>query len=126
MDTGLKDKLLTDECKSQMLTWVIKGSVKWYKEELGQPPRVMQAAFQGYVDENGYLAKFLQLHCIEGQELLVESVTLLERYNFYNVPITASKLKSKMAARGFIYKNVSRIGLKRGNYYIGIALVEQA
>lgn len=125
IDAKLKFRLQTDDCKSQLLTWLVKGAVKWYGEGLGEPPQVMQAAFSSYMEENDLLSKFLGEHCTEGQELLTDSVALLKKYNWHNpVSITASKLKAKMTARGFKYKNVSRVGLKRGNYYHGIALNE--
>ena len=62
-DPSLKDKLLTPEAQQQLLTWLVRGAVKWYKEGLGPQPQSMKDAYSTYRCENDFVKNFVNEYC---------------------------------------------------------------
>jgi len=62
-DTSLKEKLHTAFAQEQLLAWLVQGSVKWFKEGLGEQPQSMKDALLSYKEENDRLKLFIDAMC---------------------------------------------------------------
>ena len=62
-DKELGDKLGTNECQQQLLTWLVKGAVAWQRDGLPLLPDKMKMAVQAYVADNDHLQDFLDQSC---------------------------------------------------------------
>ena len=123
IDPDLADKLTTPEVLSQLLTWMVKGAVRWYQGGLPQPPAKMQAALQEYLEENDTVAKFIKEHCIVGRDHKVETRTFLETFvHTTGQTITTQLMARKMGQRGFKKKQEARSVPGRPVVFEGITL----
>jgi len=114
-DTSLKEKLHTAFAQEQLLTWLVQGSVKWFKEGLGEQPQSMKDALISYKEENDRLKLFIDAMC-ERSPISLEKKDILKSGYYVNagdfkdrfvahcgVKYTQKELIDKMAAKGLKY-----------------------
>ena len=122
MDPSLVAKLTCKNGKEQLLVWLVKGAVNWYREGLGVPPAALQASTQEYIADNDAVGGFIRDHCIVDSKSSVGVTEFREAYNAASdTPLDSKRLKKKMQIRGFVYKQVKTCGeVKR--IYQGVML----
>lgn len=110
LDATLSDKLATQDCQEQLLVWLVRGAVRWYRDGLGKAPARMQTALQAYLDENDVLAQFLQEYCDVDPtaEVLVADFRAAVAATLQG--FQTATLKRKMQAKGFQYCKTRRTG----------------
>lgn len=109
-------KDLKEQLRREMpgiLTWAVKGCLKWRAEGLGRPPEV-EAAQNEYRTDSDELAQFLEEMTDPGSsdDHKVASSTLFAAYKewatqggFY--PLNVRRFKEKMEARGYQSKRLT-------------------
>jgi P4 family phage/plasmid primase-like protien len=121
-DNNMKDKLTTHENSEQLLTWLVQGSVKWYKSGLGVQPQQMVNAFDEYYAENDTLSNFINESCEIMPEYYVNAGEFRKEYmSVQNVRIKQKDLEKKMVKRGF-HPGRPKVGTKQVKSYIGLKL----
>lgn len=63
-DPGLLEKLKTE--LPGILTWIVDGAVRYFKDGIGSPPEQVQAATKAYRKESDTLREFIEEKCIIG------------------------------------------------------------
>ncbi|KAF9103376.1 hypothetical protein BGX27_010609 [Mortierella sp. AM989] len=114
-------KLLQEQGREQLLVWLVKGAMAWYKNKnLKEQPALMKQAFESYNDENDKLKKFIQMFCVEGGSYYVNSVVFREQFTkTMGIIVPHNKLVEMMSARGFNFsstrdKHNTKIKIYRG------------
>ena len=66
-ELDLDKHLHTPECRSQLLTWMVRGAMDWYAAACpklaAHTPKVMAEAKRAYVEENDPIEGFMADHC---------------------------------------------------------------
>ena len=105
IETGLTGRLLeNNETLQQMLTWLVRGAVKWYEagKKLPPPPSIMQQAKEEYIEENDLLRQFIQEYCELGRGKEVETTAFKNAFEARtNTKVGGKVLASRMQRRGF-------------------------
>lgn len=70
----LKDKI------DEFLVWIVKGSVNYFKNGLGDVPEVIQNATNEYMQENDEIQQFLDESCVKDVNCFVYTVDLYNEY----------------------------------------------
>ena len=78
-DPELKRKLLSEKAQQQLLTWLVRGAVAWYKNKdfTSQPP-LIRDAFNKYNAENDKLQQFIDTYCEIGVTYYVNASAFRE------------------------------------------------
>ena len=67
-DPDLRQKLMTEANKEQLLVWVVRGAVEWYQIGLGEQFELLKNALQGYIHDNDVLHQFITEQCLVRQD----------------------------------------------------------
>lgn len=120
-DTTLKETLKSEA--PGILAWCVRGSVAWYRDELGTCKAVEDATLN-YREENDTVSQFINECCETGDETShsVSSGLLYKTYEKYcedeNISAVDSKdFKTSLSSREITWKRT-----KRGIFFQGIAL----
>lgn len=118
-DFNLKENLLSSDKQKQLLVWLVKGSIKWFKYGLSTTPSLIRQAFCEYYNENDYVTFFINDYCNIDKKLSV-SITKFRKclMKEKNVKIKQEELKKIMEQRGFRCKKTNGYW-----FYIGIDLL---
>ncbi|KAF9426826.1 hypothetical protein BGZ76_002584 [Entomortierella beljakovae] len=105
-DPDIGEKLLLKEAREQLLVWLMRGAVSWYKnKDLRKQPAVMLRAFENYSDENDKLKIFIELFCETGpsKDYYVNTAEFREQFikAMGLAPIKQCKLADAMKIKGF-------------------------
>jgi len=126
----LRAKLLTVFAQEQLLTWLVKGAVNWYKEGLGARPQCVEDAWKLYKDENDRLKIFIDERCelLPNLQANDEKVFYVNAGDFLKALNDGSSVKylqkdliPLMAKRGFKYSNQRGIS---GRIYTGLRFIQ--
>ena len=101
IDPGLKD-WLASEGKSLLLTWVIKGAVRWYKEKLGSLPECCRRTKDLHVKDLDIYSQFIE--------------ETLERADAEKDKISSSKLWEEFSNWCRCQEGLSRIVTTKPNF----------
>lgn len=100
----LKKFLLDNTRMEQFLTWLVKGSVNWYKNGLPTKSKLLIDAFNGYKEENDILAQFIKDKCVTNKDKSVSSSLFRDRLmSEMNIKIFQKDLIPLMDKKGFKY-----------------------
>lgn len=124
-DNTLKERLSTDQVKEQLLVWLVKGSIDWYRVgSLGCKPELFNAAIKEYMIENDLLGQFITDFCVKKRSGHVETKQFRLQYeSAMEVSVSSQALVKSMRNRGFIKKQIMIDGV-RGMYFAGIEFKE--
>ncbi|KAF9998420.1 hypothetical protein BGZ80_000794 [Entomortierella chlamydospora] len=123
-DPELKKKLLQEHARKQLLVWLVKGAVAWYKnKDLSSQPPAMLAAFQEYNDENDKLQQFINMNCEMGNTFYINAGLFREEFcKTMYASILQKTLVTLMAEKRLKFGS-PRINGKTEKVYHGIRLV---
>lgn len=124
-DSNLRRKLMLSNCQQQLLTWLVRGAVKWSVSGLGLQPEIIKNALNNYYSENDKLGLFIDEQCELGRDFHVNATLFRVAFNQYaNAKIQQKDMVEMMNKRGFQYVRL-RIGDgKQGRVYNGLKLME--
>lgn len=123
-DPHLREKMATPKAKEQLLVWLVKGAVQWYKQgDLGQTPGVLRESLQEYINDNDVLHQFIQEECQVDCKGSINAADFRARF----VQASAQKISQKllqemMTKRGFKLKMLKDNG-KTVRAYHGLTLI---
>ena len=122
-DDNLREKMMTDEHRGELLTWLVQGAVHWYAQGLGQQPPLLKEALRGYVAENDVLQQFIQEHCEVGGCHIVNASLFRTMFMTSSGRKTSQKeLQPMMHSRGFLLKT-ERVDGKHERIYRGLRMM---
>lgn len=113
--------MLSKEAQEQLLTWLIKGSILWYRETLNKQPKKLEDAFEIYRSENDYLKQFIIECCDTTDPKSSVSITrfIKSLKKEKEISIKQNELKKLMKNHGFDIK------ISKGySFYTGIDVLE--
>jgi len=132
---SLQEILLGKKAQQQLLTWLVRGAVKWFKSDpkigLGEQPKAMQEAFMDYKEENDKVKLFINAMCEVAPKEMPKKNMISEGYfvnasafkerllEHCNYKCTQIALKEKMENRGFKYDKPRGMTEK---IYVGLRL----
>jgi len=126
-NTDLRTKLLTSFAQEQLLTWLVQGSVKWFKEGLGKQPESVKDAFSKYKDENDRIKIFIEDRCelppsgiqkSDSKEYHINAGDFLKALNeSSNIKYLQKDLIPQMDKKGFKYTNLRSVS---GRVFTGL------
>jgi len=132
-DPLLAEKLQTADAQQQLLTWLVQGAMKWYKEQLGEQPKDMVDAFMNFKEENDRVKLFINAMCEVAPKGMSKKDTLKEGY-FINAGLfkdkliehcglkcTQKALIDRMEKKGFKYDKPSYMTEK---VYVGLKFAQ--
>ncbi|KAF9272994.1 hypothetical protein BGZ68_001932 [Mortierella alpina] len=122
-DPEMKARLLKENVREQLLIWLVRGAVAWYKDKdlSRQPPAVLQA-YKAYNDENDKLQLFIDEYCEIDNLSHVNASKFRDAYcKSMQVSVLQTKLKDQMAEKGYKHA-VPRINGKQEKVYSGLRL----
>lgn len=118
-DENLLKKLSCPEALSQLLTWCVAGSVKYYEKGLSNYPDSIKNCLTEYINSCDVLTEFIETKCVIDKKYTVNCSlfrnTLLE---FSELKLKQIELILKMEKKGFRYTK------KNGRSYVGLKLIE--
>lgn len=124
-NNDIDKNLMSDNCIEQLLTWLVNGSIKWYKERLNDIPKCLIDALKNYHDENDHLTTFINDRCDVSPEFSVNASDFKDAYNneYKQNVVSQDDLKKMMKSRSrnFDYSSPYVNG-KRVRSYMGIKL----
>lgn len=114
-DFDLKDNLLSADKQKQLLVWLIKGSIEWYKNGLNTTPEIVRQAFHQYYDENDHVTYFINDYCVQNKNKSISikifrDLLIKEK----NIKIKQDDLMTIMKNKGFEMKKVRGVRLYSG------------
>ena len=106
----------------QLLVWLVNGSVRYFKEGLGQPPAQIKDATKEYLNENDDLGNFLEETCEKEKNSFVYHSVLFGGYKHQcDNNISPKMFTNMMKERGYI---LSRKAEGRG--FLGLRIKNNA
>ena len=126
-DRNTEAKLSSHENLQQLLTFVVRGAVRWYREGLGEIPSVMKAETEKYMREMDLLGDFLESACsTDDAEAFVPRSDLYEAYlRFTNTKLPLAEFQRQMGRKKFKYgKNTRRGSYRMKTGFWGVRLHE--
>ena len=75
-DVTLKERLLSPQERSGILTWCVDGCLKWQREGLGKMPTTIKKMLLDYYEENDVIGEFIATYCNTGEGLRVKAKDL--------------------------------------------------
>lgn len=120
-DNDLKRKLMTEECLSQLLTWLVRGAVKWYTSSgLPERPSLITDALEQYRDDNDTLGQFITERYDKDASYHVSASDFRMTYTVAtSAKIKQTELADAMKRRGFRYGQ-HRVNDKTIRVYFGL------
>lgn len=126
IDKDLKEKLRTEECQEQLLTWLVNGAVKWHREGLMDQPALLNRHFEEYKKENDNLFRFIEENCERKNGYCVSAAEFRAEYKKYiENGIKQMDLIKNMQSLGFDHKKDTPVGGTRTNCFIGLKLIKE-
>jgi len=117
VDKGIKDKLLKN--KEGILNWIVKGSIKWYKDGLMNniPDRIKKST-EEYIEENDVIETFLKNFSIKGENLFTSISDILYTFklNFQESKIDRKTFIYLMTNKGYTYKKHKKEGVNKNKW----------
>ena len=111
IDKTLAQRLTEPECLQQMLTWLVRGAVAWYREGLPTVPARMSEALNEYLAENDTLQSFLDEDCVKEEGAHVETKTFKAAYESYTgQSVKMQSLVGRMRTKGIARAQISHQG----------------
>ncbi|KAF9343086.1 hypothetical protein BGX26_006286 [Mortierella sp. AD094] len=101
----LRDRLLQEDAQEQLLVWLVRGAVAWYKNrDLITRPPVMLAAYHAYSNENDKLQHFIETYCETDESYYVNAGEFRRRFNkTMGTEERQTDLINPVAKKGFKY-----------------------
>jgi len=123
-DPEIKNKLLKEHAREQLLTWLVRGAVAWFKNKnLTDQPPVMKRAYQVYNDENDKLQIFIDTSCEIGKDFAINAKLFREMFSSaMQIPIMQTKLAQLMKEKKFMLTRF-RINGKMERGYKGLRFI---
>lgn len=114
------DRDLPEKLKAEgpgILRWALEGCLKWQREGL-EPPEEVQAATEGYREEQDLIGGFLREACRENEEGLVRASELYAAFTDLHGPkvLTQQAFGKAMTERGY-----DRVKKRDGWYYLSLS-----
>lgn len=123
-DSNLRTKLVLDDCQQQLLTWLVRGAVKWSVSGLGPQPEIIKNALNNYCSENDKLGQFIEEQCELGPTFHVNARVFRDTFTQYtNTRIQQKDLIEMMKKRGFKYIYHRAGDGKNARIYNGLKLI---
>ncbi|GAQ79182.1 phage/plasmid primase-like protein [Klebsormidium nitens] len=108
LDGGLKARMQEEETLEQLLSWLVRGAVKFSGQgmSLGVVPPSVAVNLDQYLAKNDKLQQFIDEHCKRGPALRGNAAGFLNDYKAASGELTISveSLADRMAKKGFIKK----------------------
>lgn len=104
VDLELKQKMMETESLEQLLSHLVRGAVEWYaRGGLGETPAAMQSSLNQYLASNDKLQKFIEDHCIVGEDLRAPMINFIKNYRdaTSDREMTAEVLTRQMSDKGY-------------------------
>lgn len=118
-DKDIELKLL--QHLNQFIVWLIKGSIKYFKEGLGNVPKLIKEATNDYLNENDDLGNLIKEECITDANGFIYHCDLFDKYkSTYNKNISTKIFTAMMKDKGYSIKRK-----KDGTGFGGIKLKEK-
>ena len=110
-------ELILSQKLDQLLVWLVKGSVKYFKEGLGDVPNKIKDATKEYLNENDDLGNFMEETCNKDTNGFVYTSEIYEKYTKAYEYVSQKVFTQLMKEKGY---NLS----KRNGYkgYKGLSL----
>ena len=128
----LKDKNKEEDLKKkldQLLVWLVKGSIEYFKNGLGEPPEGIKKATDGYMVDNDSFQEFLDEYCeldndyIKGNRVETNySETLVDMFDLYKNHMKNKNIKRIIFTDLMESKNIKKVKKKYGCVYLGIKI----
>lgn len=124
-DDTLKARLVQPEVLRQFLSWLVRGSVRWYAQGLPETPPLLSASLNDYYAENDPLGEFIADQCVVEEGKRVSTTAFKARFEgVYGCRIGIRDLVGQMKHRGFT-KKTARIDRQALQCFIGVALLDE-
>lgn len=117
-DRSRESKLLKH--LGQLLVWLVKGSIEYYKDGVGEPPSVISKTTQEYFDDNDDIQNFFNETCIVDKSSNIIFTDLYELYKQSNY----RKLSTKAFGEAIVQKGYIKKRTKKGMIFEGLKFVE--
>lgn len=125
-DPTLDGRLRQEDAQRQLLCWLIKGAVAWYKQGLGAQPAAMLEEFRDYVEENDSLTTFIATKCVLGDHICAHAGRFRQAYITDGGHTTKQgDLRQAMQRRGYLHCQ-RRLGGKLVKVYLGLDLASES
>ncbi len=126
-DLGLKDRMVSQPVLEQLLVWLVKGAMDWYRRGgLGPRPPLLDAAMKEYIAENDILGQFISQFCVRKRDHKVETKAFKQQYeSAMEICVSSQALAKSMRARGFDRKQI-RTDAGKPWYFVGITTQDDA
>ncbi len=128
---GEADRTLSAVLRAEavgILAWMVRGCLKWQREDLEAPERV-RLATQAYREESDPLADFLAERCLLRLDVRISATCLWEEYlswasdNYERNPLSRRAFTRALEARGL---KKARLGHERTWTWLGICRTSDA
>lgn len=117
-NNDIDKNLMSDNCIEQLLTWLVNGSIKWYKERLNDIPKCLIDTLNKYHNENDFIQQFIDDHCEINIKFDVNAGTFKTKINEYTkLNMSQEDIKNIMIKKKFKYNTK---GTRR---YMGLKLI---
>ncbi|KAJ2655057.1 hypothetical protein IWW48_005744 [Coemansia sp. RSA 1200] len=117
----IKTKLLTAE--KEILVWLVKGAVSWYRNKELVHPDAVKSAAREYVNENDFIQQFIDGACIVGKDMTIGVAEFLASINVnVSPPIRKKTLMDIMNQKGYLVNNVLVNGIPKP-VFSGLSIV---
>eukprot|EP00891_Asterochloris_glomerata_P005824 jgi/Astpho2/5824/fgenesh1_pg.00080_%23_73_t len=120
-DPKLSKKLSTPDAQQQLLTWLVRGAMEWYKKGLGTQPLLMQECLKKYIADNDTLQQFIDECCEIKEGARVNAAAFKAEYmQVSNKKVSQKELQEAMAKRGFPFRNMNVAAGRKEKVYVGL------
>ena len=115
--------ILLSQCGPAILKWIVQGAVRFYSNgcKLEKPENVLQAT-RNYLDEEDWLANFLEESCEEGEDLTVRAQDLLNAYTCWANQNNYRPKRGRDFAVALESKGFEKDRDRNGSFWRGLSL----
>ncbi len=123
IDKTLCQRITEPDCLQQMLTWLVRGAIDWYREGLPTVPDRMSGSLTEYLQENDSLQAFIDEECTKVEGAHVETKVFKAAFETYiGQSVQIQKLAGKMRTKGFRTVRGPHVNGTRPQLYVGLRL----
>lgn len=123
-DPELDEKLAKEY--EGILTWAVRGFQDWYKNGLGEVPKIIEAT-AAYQEESDVIGNYIEERCVTGEDCKVQSGVILKDIQQWAKDnglrhVRRNEFIDYMQKRGFRKDRLTSGGNKGNIYWFGIGL----
>lgn len=120
-----KDLIIDLRAESEgILSWLVAGAQRYYKEGLGDQPRVVRQATNEYIDDNDVLGRFIKECIVKTPNANISGTELAETYEAWCRENGEEIMDAKFSPKSMLERECRSKRTKSGRRYLGITLSE--